>query len=483
MADRKSGPVKPPVIDLTARPAEPAKPGAPPEATIAAVPQGPERPGAPAAPGTNPAIEPPKAAAEGVAQPADKRGDSALAGEKPDNSKTADPKSTDTKGEKPAGQLKSPTDKPMPRKAPGGGPMAVGAIGGAIIAIGVTYAIANAGFWPSPKTDTELRIAQLQDRLAQAEASDASNAKAVADLTGRLTSLEGDVDGKLAASADGLTKLQQSVAGLQAAKPPAVDLSPLEAQIKTLSSRLDAVASGASSADAGAIAANLATAQRSLTDLSNKVAALDSHATATDNTIANLNSEFASAKSAIDQAARAPSPKAIASAMQLPLLISALESDFAAGRPYATDLGNLTAAVPEAHAPASVSAAATSGMPAPDDLARQLDAAMPDMLSARPAGTDSSWQGQASDWVKRMLALRPQGALTGDSPEALASQLQEAVSRHDFAGAAKLFDQLPQPMQQAAGDLDAKIKTLADADAFLANLRQTALAPAAGVQQ
>ena len=63
------------------------------------------------------------------------------------------------------------------------------------------------------------------------------------------------------------------------------------------------------------------------------------------------------------------------------------------------------------------------------------------------------------------------------------SRLEGAVNRHDFAGAAKLLAQLPQPMQQAAGDVAPQLAALAEAQAFVAGLRQTALAPVEGAAQ
>jgi hypothetical protein len=350
-----------------------------------------------------------------------------------------------------------------------------------VIAVAVCYGLAYQGLWPA--TSTDARIDQLQSRLDAAEKSATATTSGLAAVNTRLDGLGSELTAKLGDAGGKLAAMQQNLDALQAAKPPAVDLAPLQAQVKALSSRLDAVAAGASSADAGAIAANLATAQRTLGDLGNKVAAIDTHIQSTDSTVTALKGELDSARAAIDQAARAPSPKAIASAMQLPLLISALESDFAAGRPYATDLGNLVAAVPETHVPASVSDAAAAGLPAPGELARAFDAAVPEILGARPPGTDTSWQGQMADWVKGVLALRPQGEIAGDAPDAVLSRLQAAVDRHDFAGAAKLLAQLPPAMQAAAGELAGKIKALADADAFVAALRSTALAPAAGAQK
>jgi hypothetical protein len=479
MAERKSGPVRPPVIDLTARPADRPKPEAAADGEVIAAEN---TPPTSAAEPTG-LIGPPKPAeAPGsgdTAKPAETKA-AADPGKPAEPKPSAKPGPASQGGAKPEQPAAAATQK-APRRASPWPAAAGGAVAGAVIAVAACYGLASAGFWPGTP-DTEARLGQLQDRLAKLEGNSSDSAAAMANLNTELSGLKADVTSKLGAASDSLNQLQQHVAALQAAKP-AADLAPVQDQLKTLSARVDAVAAGASSADAGALAANLATVQQNLAALGNKVAAVDAHLTATDTGVSGLRTELDSAKAAIDQAARAPSPQAIASAMQLPLLISALEADFAAGRPYADDLARLTAAVPEAHVPAAVSDAAANGLPAPDDLARSLNEAMPDILGAAPQGTDSSWQGQMGDWVKRVLALRPQGEQQGNSPEAIASRLQQAVNRHDFTGAASLFGQLPQPMQAAAGRLGAEIKTLADADGFVSGLRQSALAPAAGTKQ
>jgi hypothetical protein len=166
--------------------------------------------------------------------------------------------------------------------------------------------------------------------------------------------------------------------------------------------------------------------------------------------------------------------------MRLPLLISALDADFAAGRPYAADLKALAAALPNADIPASVTAAAASGLPAAGDVAADFEAKMPDMIAAEPGSTTGGWQDQLAGWARNVLALRKQGAEPGSGPDALLSQLETAVARHDFAGAASLLDRLPPPMRQAAGATAGQIRTLADADGFIAGLRQRALAPVEG---
>ena len=455
MAERKSGPVKPPVIDLTARPAEAAKP----EKTEA-------KPAATAKPAAGKPAE--------ASKPAD---EAAKAAEAPGPTESPPPRSKPASPPSGGAAAKAASVPAAERRSSGWGPAVVTGVAAAVVAVGAAYGLAAYGLWPVG--DAGARVDALQAQLAEMQKSAAENETAVSDLSTHLAAVESDVSAKLAAVSRTVADMHQSVAALGQAKP-AADLGSIEAELKTLSSRLDAVAAGASSADAGALAANLATVQQGLAALSGKVAAVDTHLSATDGNVAALQSALDSARAAIDKAAAAPSPAQIAASLQLPLLISALEADLAAGRPYAADLASLTRAAPETRVPAAVSEGAANGLPAPDDLARHFEARMPDMLGALPGRAEAGWQGQVTDWVKGVLALRPQGEQAGDTPAAVLSRVEGAVNRHDFATAAQLFDTLPGAVRDAAGDTGAQLHALAAADNFVAGLRRNALAPAGG---
>jgi hypothetical protein len=66
--------------------------------------------------------------------------------------------------------------------------------------------------------------------------------------------------------------------------------------------------------------------------------------------------------------------------------------------------------------------------------------------------------------------------MEGNSPDAIASRLEGAIARRDFAGAKTLFDTLPAPMLSAAGEVPALVATQAEAAGFLEQLRAKALA-------
>lgn len=501
MAERKSGPVKPPVIDLKARPAEPI----PPLSTSG---EKAPAPGPKAIEATKitaplaPPETPPKAAAgkeEVIIAGAPK--DSAAKPASPDPAAAKPPADAP-----PGGAAKVPEEpKPAaarPEKAgsaaaggaakpPGSAPTAgqggtaaterrsparlwpavlIGAAGGAIMGIAVCYGLAAAGYWPGDQASLAQRVDQLQ------QADNATESR-LADLGKRLDALQNDLTPRLQTTESNLAAVE---ADLKPLKTVPTDLANFGTELKSLASRLDAVAAGASSADAGALAASLKTAQQNLATLTQQVDALTKRAGSTDTTVAALKAELDRAHAAIDKAAAAPSPQAIAAAMQLPILISALDADFVAGRPYAADLKALAAALPKAGIPASVAAAAAKGLPAAADVAAEFEAKMPDMIAAEPGSPAGGWQDQLAGWARNVLALRKVGAEPGSGPDALLSQLETAVARHDFVGAAALLDKLPPPMQQAAGPTVAEIRTLADAETFISGLRQKALAPVAG---
>jgi hypothetical protein len=147
------------------------------------------------------------------------------------------------------------------------------------------------------------------------------------------------------------------------------------------------------------------------------------------------------------------------------------------GRPFATELA--AAARPGISVPAELQARASVGLAQPEALAQRFATRVPEMLAAQPAPTGEGWQDQAVDWVKALLAVRPSGEVTGDSPEAVMSRLEAAVARHDFSEAARLLDQLPPAMKAAAGDVAMDVSQWAGANALVAQLRS---APAGAAQ-
>lgn len=396
MADRSTGPVKPPVIDLTARNAN-ARPEERPAAAETPPPGTRER---------NPVVEP----------------------------------------------------------AAANWPLLGGvAVGGAVLGTVLTYLLANALPLPTRGPDFQPQL------TAQEQKIDA--------LSGTMTSLQENatrtqvsLDATIAQLDSGLAAVNKSIADVQASIPePAmpVDLTPIEAELRTLQAQLDAIAAGASGADAGAIAESIASIETGISSLTARLNGVDS-------TVASLRTDLDAARQSLSQHIDSALPNEVGPALKLPLILSGLEGAFAAGKPFQMELDSLQTVLPDFVVPATLSAAAPTGLIRPDTLYARFQTALPEILAARDT-TGQDWTQNAVDWAKSLLALRPAEEIEGDSPEAIVSRLEGAMERRDFAAALALVDTLPQAMRDEAALVSADIRVHAEADKLVADLRARAL--------
>jgi hypothetical protein len=342
------------------------------------------------------------------------------------------------------------------------------AVGGAILGTVLTYLLATVLPLPvrQPAMPPDLtafvntqgeQITTLTDQLGSLQGA---AKKTQVSLDATIAQLDGDI-----------ATVNKSIADLKASIPtaaPAVDLTPLEDQLKTLKAQVDAIGAGASGADATAIAQTLSGLQTGIQSVTTRLNGLDQTVTA-------LRTDLDTARKSLADHISSALPSESGPAMKLPLILSGLESAFETGRPFQTELDALLALVPDIAVPAPLAAAATTGLSRPDTVTQKFEAALPDILAARDH-TSSDWAQGALDWAKSLLALRPAQEQEGDSPDAVISRLEGAVGRHDYAAAAALVAQLPAPMQTAAAPVTAEIAAHAAADQLLADLRTRALA-------
>lgn len=414
MAERRTGPVKPPTIDLTARDTGSATPMATAKAAAA---------------------EPTPEA--GVAKPTPE-----AAAAKPARSES--PPVRDR-------VVKDPAPPSPPRSRSGFGGLATAAVVGAILGAALTYALSTVLPLPAPEPPDagpalaahDQRLAGLEQELATLEADAASAGQAA-------KTADADLGDRVAA-------LETQLADVSGSIPKPVDLSALDSRITALSAQVDAIAAGASSADAGAMA-------ETITALKGQLAGLQA-------TVDSLSTLPAAVAALEARPVPAPEPEApaVASAdMQVPLIVAGLETAFATGRPFATELVTLNDVLPDVAVAAPLAARAAGGLPRPDLLQQNFSAAVPDMLAARPQS--EGWKS-AGDWLASILALRPAGAVEGNTPDAVLSRLEAAIAAQDYAQAETLFAALPPPMIAAAGPVVDDVSAAAAAAALLADLR------------
>lgn len=367
-------------------------------------------------------------------------------------SSTEAPKATTTasKPDKPAPGATTAAkaaNEPAPASGGSGSVWLAGLVGGAL-GLGAAYGLAWYGLWPAPDQaapPADPRLAQFATAIPELETVTSTVQDELSTLTGRVGALESD-----------LADLPDQPAG-------AIDTSNLASteDLAALAARLDELA---------ARPAGSAAAPESLAAIEAELSALRASAAETTAQLAQARDELA----ALTQSTQDDAGSGLAAA-RLPLIFSSLESAFDAGRSYETELAALRQAQPDYLVPEAVAGRAATGLPQPDAVARQLDTVLPDMLAGRPAGSEANWQDASLDWFRGLVAMRPTGAVEGDSPDAIIARLEAAVAARDFSAAQAEIEALPASMRAAAGELVDDIARLAAADEFLMNLREHAL--------
>src|SRR5690606_34521140 len=284
------------------------------------------------------------------------------------------------------------TTKPQPAdRQAGGSAWLAGLLGGAI-GLGAAYGLAWFGLWPAPQPvppPADPRLAQFASAIPELETVAATVQDELATLTARVGTLE-------SAPAEG--------AG---AAPDLADLAS-SADLAALAARLDALAAAAGSQPAAG------DVSQTLAGIEAEIAALKAGADQTSTQIASARQDIADlGRTAEDEAGSG------LAAARLPLIFSSLDDAFATGRPFTAELGALRQALPGMTVPEAVAGAATDGLPRPAEVEARFAAALPDMLAGRPLDADAAWQDAAMDWFRGIVAMRPTGAVEGNSPDAI----------------------------------------------------------------
>ena len=133
--------------------------------------------------------------------------------------------------------------------------ISIAVIAGGLVGTGLTYLLAA---WIALPSNLPV-IADPAPRLADQDARVTGLEARFAALEDVLINTQVSLDATITQLDSGFIQLRQSIADVQAAMPAPVevDLSGIEAQLRTLEGRVEAVAAGASSADADALAQSL----------------------------------------------------------------------------------------------------------------------------------------------------------------------------------------------------------------------------------
>lgn len=515
MAEKNTGPVKPPVLDLKATKAS-AKPAPAKPAT-----------GARPAPAKQSSTSKPAPAKTTAVKPALSARTSARTSRKP-AAQDAKPTPGAATGAATASAEKSApgaatapplSASPSPTRPFILGP-AIGALAGALLAIIIMLALLVTGILQpllSPAKNPDfaalsnrvgINKEQITEGLVGYRALDEKVSALNNKLNGFTKTLESqsnrfqvqidDLNQQLDKMANQYESLNKAFAGLKTTANTKFDPAPLENEITRLGAKIDAIAAGASTGDAQKLATDLSAIRDQLAIQEQKLAALQDQLKTIKTPLATVSTLLGDTRQELAQNqlkigknsqnlaqlaakfAALPPPANKQNiglkALQLPLALMGIESALDQGRPFAGELQSLKLILPDLKTDRDLATIAKDGLLRPDQLVAGFERRLPAMLGARPANPNASWQQAILARLKSLIALRPtqKGDLTGI--DGLIVSAENAVKRRDFAAAAAAIAQMPAPMQAALGKLDLQIADMGAMQTLLAAARSKALA-------
>jgi len=282
-----------------------------------------------------------------------------------------------------------------------------------------------------------------------------------------------------AAAEPNLAKIEQRIGALESATKQAVDLSDVDARIKSLETKqpqpapdlsglTDRVAkleeslkalgetakAGGSVADAAALDAKLSELEQKLqaridTKLTEGEASERQALDEMKSTIADLNAKVGAlsvAERGADQ--DAASAKSAASVLAFANLRAAIDS----GRPYVTELAALRSLAPGIGNFGALPAFAEQGIPTLAELTASFKTASDAAIDAEPTAStgDESFLGSVLQSAQSMVRVRRiDGDATGDDPGAVLARAGAKLKQGDLIAAIQDAESLPGPPRQA----------------------------------
>ncbi|MCB9992390.1 MAG: hypothetical protein H6873_01900 [Hyphomicrobiaceae bacterium] len=484
MVEKSQGPVRPPVLEGTARRTSARSARKPAEKAAATT-----EPVVDAAPATEtpPQAESPKAGA----------------------AKTAD--AGNTGAPNPSGSAAKPASLLRSRSADLTSGL-IGGLAGAILAAIIFLLLSVWNLLPQPipapdLSNIEGRLDSLGSRLAEIEAKAATTDSALASLDQSLKDNASSDAANLTSANQALALVDQRVSDLETAPAPDLPqsltdrIAGLEATSQNLADRIDALAAGASSNEAADIAdriAALGTAQEQLASRIDALAAdmesgkaetgaLKSGLGDQDKNIQSLaadlaatNDQMTTLSGRVDELVRSAETQAAnQTAAQVPLALDALKDRAATGAPFTSELAMVKDLLPDLPVAPGIEAAATSGLTPIEQLAADFTRAVPQMLAATPAEAAGSMGDQIAQSLQQIFAAR-NSAADDSSVAAVLARIEDALAAADVTAAAELVGLLPGEVIGAGGDVITAISNRAGFEAFMTGARAAILSDAAG---
>lgn len=354
-----------------------------------------------------------------------------------------------------AGGMKPPSDTRGTASArPGRGTALLAGLAGGLIALLLVAVLQWAGMWPvgtAARGSGEVAELRMQiDELRQAMADDETGATSE------------DIDARIGEAVEAsVAPLRDELASLQADLP---DGSGEAADLQPLQERLDAVESALATIGDGSPDGLQAEADERLAALETRVEAIEAGAGQDDELAARmdgLEQELAAVRTEMGE--RADEPRAA-----LVIAASALKMAIDRGDGFQSELETYASLAPDAESVASLGAFAEAGVPTRSAILADLPAAADRMVAAgRARDEGADFLGNLWQSARDLVAVRPIGAIEGDSTEAIVARLEAAVREGEYGTALSEYEALPAAAQSAGADYMEGVRARHEVDGLM----------------
>jgi hypothetical protein len=166
------------------------------------------------------------------------------------------------------------------------------------------------------------------------------------------------------------------------------------------------------------------------------------------------------------------SPEALAAARIV--LADRVRGAIAAGRPFPAEAAALARGGSKTDL-APLQAVAEAGAPTRDALLAQFRSHRA-LFAREVAPLSASWQDRLLALASRIVTVRSVDGSASDDPATLPQRLENAIAANEFARAAMLWGELPEPARRGSEAFGAALRQRAEADAAIDRVAQDAVA-------
>jgi len=338
-------------------------------------------------------------------------------------------------------------------------------------------------------SNNQSMIANLQKQISTFTEKSNSNENALVAISNQLETIEKTTNTNIEAaqniadennqSINEITKninILQSELQTQSIEFSNTDFDKIDKQIEIFEEKLNALAVGASSDEATQIAASLSSLRNNEKNLWEQINLIKVDLDNNGSNIAELENKLNKLSKQIAQAkAEANLVKIEPNNQPLSLAVSKFENAIYNGKSFNIPLDAIKTALPDIILPQNLETLAITGLNKPDNIIVEFSNLVPTILRATPSNKDANWRQSLLERSMSILAIRPKGEVTGDNPAQIVARIEAALSERDFRSANDLIKQLPNEMQAATAQTGKKIADFALAQTFAQNIKDNIL--------